>query len=564
MRKFVILSLAGALCGLMPAHAQTPAKMTPEKLASMKADLEGEIDKMKKQAQVMVDSVFSFGELGFQEFETSKYLTAILEKEGFQIQRNYANIPTAWVASWGSGKPVISLGSDIDDIPQASTKPGVGWHDPIIEGAPGHGEGHNSGVPLNIIAALAVKHVMEREHLTGTLRLWPGVAEEELGSKAFYVKAGMFKDVDVCLFTHIASGFSVTSGPAMNQNGLVSVEYNFKGESAHAAGAPWRGKSALDAVELMDVGWNFRREHLRLAQRSHYVITNGGDQPNVVPPDASVWYYFREADYEHIMDMWHIGDNMAKAATLMTDTTYTERLLGSAWPGHFSPVIAEVMSANIQKVGMPQWSEADQTLARGLQAELKVPVRGLATRVPPPNAGRGGRGGAGAGQTAPAGGAAGDAANAEEFGGRGQMPTGGGSDDIGDVSWVVPTITLRYPANIPGGPGHNWADGVAMATPIAHKGVVAGAKAQAMTMLDILTDPDIVKRAWDYFHNVQTKTTKYTSFIRDGDVPSTFLNVKTMEKYRPLMKQYYYDPSKYDTYLDQLGIKYPTVRPAAK
>ncbi|HEX3877804.1 MAG TPA: amidohydrolase, partial [Bryobacteraceae bacterium] len=249
MQKLATLALAGALC----AYAQAPAKVSPEKLASMKADIAGQIDAMKKQAQVMVDSVFSFGELGFQEFETSKYLTGILEKEGFQIQRNYANIPTAWVASWGSGKPVISLGSDIDDIPRASQKPGVGWHEPMIEGAPGHGEGHNSGVPMNIMAALAVKKVMEREHLQGTIRLWPGVAEEELGSKAFYVKAGMFKDVDVCLFAHVASGFSVSSGPSLNQNGLVSVEYMFKGESAHAAGAPWRGKSALDAVELMDV-----------------------------------------------------------------------------------------------------------------------------------------------------------------------------------------------------------------------------------------------------------------------------------------------------------------------
>ena len=253
----------------------------------MKADLAGQIDAMKKQAQVMVDSVFSFGELGFQEFETSKYLTGILEKEGFKIERGVAGIPTAWVASWGSGKPVISLGSDIDDIPQASQKPGVGWHEPMIEGAPGHGEGHNSGVPLNIVAALAVKKVMEREHLTGTIRLWPGVAEELVGTKAYYVRAGMFKDVDVCLFTHVAANLGVSWGPSLNQNGLVSVEYMFKGESAHAAGAPWRGKSALDAVELMDVGWNFRREHLRLAQRSHYVITNGGDQPNVVPPTAA-------------------------------------------------------------------------------------------------------------------------------------------------------------------------------------------------------------------------------------------------------------------------------------
>ncbi|MGA2116492.1 MAG: peptidase dimerization domain-containing protein, partial [Bryobacteraceae bacterium] len=278
--------------------------VSPEREAGMKADLEGQIDGMKKQAQVMVDSVFSFGELGFHEVETSKYLSGVLEKAGFKIERGYAGIPTAWVASWGEGKPVISLGSDIDDIPQASQKPGVGYHDPLVAGAPGHGEGHNSGVPLNILAALAVKKVMEREHLKGTIRLWPGVAEELVGTKAYYVREGMFKDVDVVLFCHVAAGFGVSYGPSVNQNGLVSVEYSFKGESAHAAGAPWRGKSALDAVELMDVGWNFRREHLRLAQRSHYVITDGGDQPNVVPPTAAVWYYFREADYDHIMDLW--------------------------------------------------------------------------------------------------------------------------------------------------------------------------------------------------------------------------------------------------------------------
>src|SRR5579862_5067877 len=399
------------LTALLLAGCVSAQNLSPEKQAAVKADLMGEIDHMKKQAQVMVDSVFSFGELGFQEFETSKYLTGILEKEGFQIQRNYANIPTAWIASWGSGKPVISLGSDIDDIPQASQKPGVGWHEPIIEGAPGHGEGHNSGVPLNILAAIAVKKVMEREHLQGTIRLWPGVAEEELGSKAYYVRAGVFKDVDIVLFVHVAANFGVSSGPSVNQNGLVSVEYMFKGESAHAAAAPWRGRSALDAVELMDVGWNFRREHLRLAQRSHYVITNGGDQPNVVPPNATVWYYLREADHPHVMDLWHIADNMATAAGLMTDTTYTSRLLGSAWSPYGNKPIAEDMYENIKKVGLPEWSEADQTLAKALQKELKVPIRGMATKIqelrPPreqPDEAAGGEGGVG--------------------------PTGGGSDDI--------------------------------------------------------------------------------------------------------------------------------------
>jgi aminobenzoyl-glutamate utilization protein B len=218
----------------------------------------------------MVDQVFSFGELGFQEFETSKYLTDVLEKTGFTVERGYAGIPTAWVATFGAGRPVLAIGSDIDDIPQASQKPGVAYHDPIIDGAPGHGEGHNSGMPLNIVAALAVKKIIEREHLSGTLKLWPGVAEELLGAKAYFIRAGLFRDVDACLFTHVAANL----GPSVAANlsaswggglgtGVVSLEYTFTGESAHAAAAPWRGRSAFDGVELMNIGWNVRREHLR-------------------------------------------------------------------------------------------------------------------------------------------------------------------------------------------------------------------------------------------------------------------------------------------------------------
>src|SRR3954471_3322017 len=428
MRKLLTLCV-------FAASLQAQSTTSVDKAAAMKADLMGQIDGMKKMAQVMNDTVFSYGELGFQEIETTKYLTALLEKEGFKIERGVAGIPTAWGASWGSGKPVISLGSDIDDIPQASQKPGVAWHEAMIEGAPGHGEGHNSGVPLNIIAAMAVKKVMEREHLTGTIRLWPGVAEELVGTKAYFVRAGLFKDVDICLFTHVANNLGVSWGPSVNQNGLVSVEYLFKGESAHAAGAPWRGHSALDAVELMDVGWNFRREHLRLQQRSHYVIPNGGDQPNVVPPTASVWYYFREMDYPNIKQLWETGDKMAEGAALMTDTKFTSRVLGSAWPPYFSKPIAEAMYENIKKVGLPDWSEADQALAKGLQKELKVPEKGLAIKLadlagPIPE----------------------------------ERKMGGGSDDIGDISWNVPTATLRYPSNIPNLPGHNWANAIAMAT----------------------------------------------------------------------------------------------------
>jgi aminobenzoyl-glutamate utilization protein B len=510
---------------------QTTASTNPN-LERYKRDVGLEVDSMREDIARMNDQVFSFAELGFQEFETVKYLTDILKKNGFTVQEGIAGIPTAFMASWGSGKPVIALGSDIDCIPQASNKPGVAYHDPMIEGAPGHGEGHNSGMPLQIAAALAVKKVMEQQHLQGTIRLWPGVAEELVGTKAYYVRAGAFKDVDVVLFAHVGENMNVSWGDSTN-NGLVSVEYDFKGESAHAAGAPWRGKSALDAVELMDIGWNFRREHLRIQQRSHYVIPNGGDQPNVVPPNASVWYYFRETDYQHVKELWDIGNRMADAAAMMTDTTVTSRVLGSAWPGHFNKTIAETMHANIEKVGLPQWTEAEQTLAKALQKELKVPEVGLATKLQP-------------------------------LRGREVIPDdekrGGGSDDIGDIAWNVPTVTLRYPANMQAGPGHNWANAISMATPIAHKGVAYGAKVMALTVIDLLTRPELVTQAWDYFRNVQTKTVKYTPLIRPTDTPAIWLNAATMAKYRPEMKKYYYDPTKYKSYLEQLGIKYPVIR----
>src|SRR5271170_1900861 len=185
------LVFAAALAGSAIAGPLDAAK---EK--AMKADLAGQVEGMRDQVQVMIDTIFSFAELGFQEFETSKYLTGILEAEGFKVERGIAGIPTAWMATWGSGKPVIALGSDVDCIPQASQKPGVAYHDPIVPGAPGHGEGHNSGVPLQIIAALAVKDIMEKNHMSGTIKIWPGIAEELLGGKAYYVRAGYFKNVD--------------------------------------------------------------------------------------------------------------------------------------------------------------------------------------------------------------------------------------------------------------------------------------------------------------------------------------------------------------------------------
>jgi aminobenzoyl-glutamate utilization protein B len=502
-------------------------------LAALKRQATEGVTARAKLAQEINDSLFSFSELGFQEVETSRYLTALLESNGFSIERGVAGMPSAWVAKWshGSGGPVIALGSDIDCIPKASQKPGIPWHEPLVEGAPGHGEGHNSGQALNIVAALAVQEIMRRSNLSGTLMLWPGVAEELLAGKAYMVRDGVFTGVDAVLFTHVSDSLSTVWGQPQG-TGLVSVEYTFHGESAHSAVAPWRGKSALDAVELMNIAWNMRREHLRPEQRSHYVISDGGDQPNVVPPLASVWYFFREQTFEGIDNSFRLGNRIAEAAATMTDTTVTRRTLGTAAPQHFSRPIAAAVYANIRAVGMPEWSADDQAFAKAVQKNIGAPVDGLRAKISelvPPSS----------------------------------EPRSGGSDDIGDVSWTVPTITLRFPSNIPGVPAHNWAAAIAMATPIAHKGIAAGSRVIAMTTLDLLVNAKLRQDAKDYFANVQSADQKYLPFLTATDRPPTDRNVDIMARYRDSLRQYYYDPSKYKTYLEQLGIAFPTLEKAA-
>src|SRR5438093_8201212 len=311
------------------------------------------------------------------------------------------------------------------------------------------------------------------------------------------------------LSTHISNDFSTTVGPS--GSGLVSTEYSFHGQSAHSAGSPWAGRSALDAVELMDIGWNFRREHLRPEHRSHYVITHGGDQPNVVPPEATVWYFFREWDYDKIRDLHAIGTKIAGAAAQMTDTTMTERVLAATWPGHFNKPLAEALMKNIKVAGMPEWSEADQTLARAAQTEMKSKTEGLKREV----------------------------TDLKTSGDN----LGAGSDDIAEVSWNLPTIVLRYPGNIPGMIGHHWSSGIAMATPIAHKGATAGAQAHAMTALDLLLKPEVLSAARSYFEQ-QSKTTHWQSLLPADAKAPIDLNRDKMERFRPELRKLRYDPDK--------------------
>jgi len=524
-----LLPAALAVCLVSPALARddAPAQAAPP-LAGLKAEAASLVEDRAKLTQEIIDSLFSFSELGFQEFETRRYLTDLLEANGFTVEQNVSGIPTAWWATWGSGEPVIALGSDVDGIPKASQMPGVIARQAMVDGAPGHGEGHNSGQAVNITAALAIKDLMEREKLPGTLVIWPGIAEELVGTKAWFARDGRYEDVDAVLFTHVSDSMEVSWGQARG-TGLVSVEYTFTGQAAHGAGDPWKGKSALDAVELMSVGWNYKREHLRPLQRSHSVIVDGGDQPNVVPSKASVWYFIREITAEHIRANFESLQQIAEGAAMMTGTSVSRRIIGTAYPRHFNKPIAEAMQENIEAVGMPSWSDDDQAFARAFQEFMDADeITGLKTEV-------------------------------EEIGVPREEPKSGGSDDIGDVSWSVPTVTLRFPSNIDGRTGHHWSSAIAMATPIAHKGATAGAKVIAATMLDLLLEPALVEEAWTYYREEQTANETYTPFIGPDDLPAIEKNAGIMGRFKEDLRPFYYDPARYGTYLEQLGIEWPNL-----
>ncbi|MEV0720388.1 amidohydrolase [Asanoa sp. NPDC050611] len=525
------LAVAPGIGGTETAAAAPPAAPRDPKVEALKQEAIKAVEKRSKLVQEIVDSLFSFSELGFQEFQTKRYLIPILRKNGFSIQEGISGIPTAWMATWGSGGPVIAMGSDIDGIPRASQKPGVIGRNPLVEPmgfdhAPGHGEGHNSGMAAVVASAIVLKELMQRNNIKGTLKVWPGVAEELLGSKAFYVRDGYFDDVDVTLFAHVSSGLSVDWG-AGSGNGLLSLEYTFKGSPGHGA-SPHLGRSALDAVQLMTAGMEYRREHLPIQQRTHFIIPYGGDQPNVIPEIAKVWYYLREDTADEIIALRQLAEKIARAAAQMSDTELVKiQVLGAASPQHMNRPVAEAAAANMALVGMPNWSADDHTYARAVQEAAGSTPRGLSTEVdglsgPIPN----------------------------------QYRQGGGSDDIGDISWKMPTITIRFPANIPGGgPSHTWWQALSMATPIAHKGTTTCAKVYATTVLDLLLTPTLVQDAKAYFQAEQAG--KYKPLIGPDDKPAIHLNRERMELWRPRLEKVYYNPSRYKTYLDQLGIAYP-------
>ena len=473
------------------------------RIKDVKRDAFRYIDLNKGEIAKIGDAVFFFAELGMQEHRTSEFTADALRKAGFDVEVEIAGIPPAWMATWGSGKPVIAVHCEGDAVPKCSQVPGVAEERALIEGgAPGHAEGHNTNMAVMIGGAVAAKKVMEKENIKGTIKLYFAPAEEQNISRPYFLRDGYFDGVDAVFHPHVADKLSTTYG--IRQYGVISVEFIFHGKAAHSAVAPWQGRNALDAVVLMDVGWGLMRQHLEPSQRSHRVIVNGGDQPNVIPSYTKVWWWFRDENIDLANAHFEKAKKIAEGAALMTGCTYETNIISVCWPTRANQGMAEIIQKNIEMVGMPQWSKEEETLAKELQEKIQVPMVGLKKEVNPLKAAK-------------------------------QKSS---CNDSGGVSWTIPTGRIDFPARIPGSPVHAWSAAVPLATTIAHKGEVNGAKVLAASMIDLFMDKGLLNKVKENFGK-EIGDTKYFSILPKDQKPPVDLNRDEMERWRPVMEKYY-------------------------
>jgi len=497
----LILVLVLVAAGGPAAGRTSPSKQKIAKEKQTVLDWLSRPETVEKFGKIS-DSIWKFAELGLLEFNSSKLLADTLEAAGFRVERGLAGMPTSFVASYGSGKPVIGLLGEFDALPMLSQKARVPKKDPVINGAPGHGCGHNTMGTAAAAAAIAVKQAMEAHGLKGTIKVFGSPAEEFTACRPFLVRAGLFKDVDAVIDNHMGTDFFSYHGDATTA--VFSTIFTFKGQTAHAAAQPWDGRSALDAVEIMNVATNFLREHVRRSARIHYVVTKGGETPNVVPDKASVWYFVRDTD-ERLEETYQRVINCAKAAALAAGVELSSiKVLNALHQLHPNKAAAELFQKNVELVGLPAWSEEENTFAKALQKELGVEQEGMPTKL--------------YGLVALDGGAL------------------GGSSDVGDVSLVAPTAVIAFPGMVPGAIGHNWSAVTSFYGSIAWKGLNAGAKAIAASAIDLLTKPEELGRLRAEFAEY-SKTHAYKSFLPDDATPPIDYYKELMDKYRPLLEK---------------------------
>jgi len=437
------------------------------------------IDDHRSELTNLSDKVWSYAELHLREFNSADAQIACIKKQGFDVKVEIAGMPTAFIATWGSGRPIIGFLGEFDALPGCSNE-AAPVRKEVAPGGSGHACGHNLLGVAALAAAVAMKEELARSGASGTVRYYGCPAEEYYGGKAFMAReGGLLDDLDACLTWHPGSMNMVRGGSSL---AVIGVKFHFHGRTAHAAGSPHHGRSALDAVEIMNVGVNYLREHIIEKARIHYVITNGGMAPNVVPAEATVWYFIRAPQNDQLEELFARVKKCAEGAAHMTETTH-EVELGNALANVLSnKTLEKVLEIAMKQAGPPKWTEEDHAFAReiaktfapgqldtavreeGLPAELQTQVLNT-TIVPKP--------------TIP--------------------PSGRGSTDVGDASWVAPTAQFSMACQALGTPGHSWQVTAQSGMGIGHAGMIAAARTLVLAGLYLADHPDVVKAAREEF-----------------------------------------------------------------
>ena len=457
------------------------------------------IDDNQKHIIEISDKIWEFAELGLMEHKSSKLIADKLENHGFKVVRVVGGMPTAFYATWGKGKPIIGIMGEYDALPGISNK-AVPYQDPLVKGAPGHGCGHNIHGSTGLAVALAVKNAMVTKEIPGTIKFFGCPAEEMLSGKVWMVREGVFDDVDACISHHPSSMNTASLGSSNANN---SVKFHFRGKTAHAAGSPEQGRSALDAVELMNIGVNYMREHIIEKARIHYVIEEGGGQPNVVPDYARVWYLIRAPERDQVDHIYEWVINIAKGAALMTETELEVELAKAIYNLVPNKVLAELVITNMREVGTPQYTKEELEFARKIgetvskQAKIdslrkgKIPnwekyidVDLVTDILDPFNEGE----------------------------------VSAGSTDVSDVSWNTPTTEFRTTTVVLGTPGHSWTTVATCGMSIGHKSLIFAAKTMAGAVIDLLMNPELIKKAQNE-HKERLGSKKYKSPLPPGAKP---------------------------------------------
>ena len=451
--------LTASLCAVLFAlHAQKPGNVVLKEEAIKSLDVK--YDVYKKIAL----QIWGYAEVGYKEQKSSALLQQTLKENGFNVQAGVADMPTAFVASYGSGKPVIAILAEYDALPGLSQE-AVPEKKSVPGVDAGHGCGHNLFGAASVAAGIEIKKMIEAKKLSGTIRVYGCPAEEGGSGKVYMVRAGLFSDVDVAVHWHPADANSVTMTSALAN---TSAKFRFYGLSSHASMAPERGRSALDGVEAMDNMVNMMREHVPQETRIHYVITHGGKAPNVVPDFAEVFYYVRHPKREWVVSIFDRLVKAAKGAAMGTDTKVDYEIIGGTHDLLINRTLAEAMQQNLQKAGGVIYSPAEIEFGKKLQSSFtyEAPAIDKAATISPLKA---------------------------------VMDAGGGSTDVGDVSYAIPTVGMEAATWIPGTPAHSWQAVACNGTEIGTKGMMVAAKTMALTAIDLFTDAELIIKAKEEF-----------------------------------------------------------------